>query len=154
MNTQTENNLIEQGCAVFANFQLKLNAAINAIEDDLDLAQFEQCIIHVNDWYRALRKSTRIATALEVKILELNDRMHELSRIKKNPIKIKSSFIAQIFGSSKQAGVGAAHIELLECLSRIKLLTIKISDDLKNTPEQPSLNLKETILINSYHQLA
>jgi hypothetical protein len=87
MNTQTENNLIEQGCAVFANFQLKLNAAINAIEDDLDLAQFEQCIIHVNDWYRALRKSTRIATALEVKILELNDRMHELSRIKKIQLK-------------------------------------------------------------------
>jgi hypothetical protein len=154
MNTQTEKNLIEQGHAVFAALQLKLNAAINAFEGDLDYAQFERCIVHVNDWYRALRKSVRIDTALEVKILELNDRMFELSRIKKNSIKIKRSFIAQIFGSKKQASVGAAHIELLECLSRIKLLTIKISDDLKKTVAKPSLNQKEAILINSCHQLA
>ncbi len=32
MSTQTEKNLIEQGCTVFATLQLKLTAAINAFE--------------------------------------------------------------------------------------------------------------------------
>lgn len=154
MNPQIEKNLIEQGCAVFAELQLKLNAAMNAYNGDFDRSHFEQCIVQVNNWYRDFRKSTRISTALEVKILELNDRMHELNRIKISPNKVKTSLIAQFFGSSKQAHVGAAPMELMDILSRIKLLTIKITDDLKKTPMQPGLNPQEKIFINSYHQLA
>lgn len=154
MSTQTENNLIEQGCTVFAALQLKLTAAINAFEGGIDHAQFEQCIIHVNDWYRAFRKSARIDPALEIKVLELNDRMHELRRINKSQKKVKSSFIAKIFGSAKSTRADAASIELVEHLSRIKLLTIKISDDLKKTRAQTVLNPQEETFIKSYHQLA
>ncbi len=154
MNTQIEINLIEQGCAVFANLQLKLNAAIDAGENVFDFTPFEQCIIGVNDWYRTFRKSTRLPTALEVKILELNDRMHELRRLKNSPTKIKRSFIAQIFGKSEPANLSGASIEIMDSLSRIKLLTIKITDDLKKTPVQSAVNPRETSFIKSYHQLA
>lgn len=152
MNAQTEKYLIEQGCVVLTDLQLKLSAAMNAYNGDFDYAQFEQCLIHINNWYRAFRKSTRIATALEVKILELNDRMHDLNRIKKSPNKIKTNLIAQFFGSNNQASVGLAPIKFLDNLSRIKLLTMKITDDLKKTPVQPALHPQEKMFINSYQK--